>query len=103
LYGLSVAIYPAEFRRCFGEEMTSVFREQMLAAMETGDWLETLLVWKCALVEVLTVGLPLRLADSLTIATVLSASITPLVFLSLIWSLKHSPVLSFLMRRAFGI
>ena len=103
MYALSVVIYPVEFRRCFGEEMNSVFRAQMLAAMESGDWVEALLVWKCALLEVITVGLPLRLSDSLTIATVLSASITPLVFLSLIWSLKHSPVLSFLLRRAFGI
>ncbi len=50
------------------------FSHQMLAARNTGEWLETLLIWKYALRDVITVGLPLRLTDSLTMAAILSAA-----------------------------
>ncbi len=98
-----VAVYPVEFRRRFGQEMNTVFRDQMLAARTTGEWLEMLLIWKYALRDVITVALPLRLTDSLTMAAVLSASVTPVLFLSLIWSLENSLVIRSLFRRALGI
>ena len=103
MHALLVAVYPAEFRSRFGQEMNAVFREQMLAAGKTGDWLEALLIWKYALRDAILVGLPLRLSDPLTVASLLSASITPLVFHSLIWSLQNSLALRTLFRRAFGI
>lgn len=103
MHAILVAVYPVEFRRRFGREMNTVFRDQMVAARKTGEWLETLLIWKYALRDVITVGLPLRLTDSLTMAAILSASITPLVFLSLIWSLENSLAIRSLFRRAFGI
>jgi hypothetical protein len=102
MHAILVAVYPAEFRRRFGEEMNTAFRDQMLAARTTGGWLEALLIWKYALRDVITVGLPLRLTDSLTMAAILSASVTPLVFLSLIWSLENSLAIRSLFRRAFG-
>jgi hypothetical protein len=103
VHAILLAVYPVEFRHRFGQEMNTVFRDQMLAAREAGGWLETLLVWKYELRDVITVGLPLRLTDSLTMAAILSASITPLVFLSLIWSLENSLAVGSLFRRAFGI
>jgi hypothetical protein len=103
LHSILVAVYPDEFRRRFGQEMNTVFREQMLAASKTGEWLETLLIWKYALRDVLVVGLPLRLTDSSTRAAILSASITPVVFVSLVWSLENSLAVRSLLRRAFGI
>ncbi len=98
-----MAVYPAEFRRRFGREMNAVFRSQMLAAKEAGEWRESLLIWKHAVQDAILVGLPLRLADSLTMAALLSASITPLVFVSLIWSLDNSLAIRSIFRRAFGI
>jgi len=103
LHAILVAVYPVEFRRKFGREMNTVFRDQMLAARQSGGWLETLLVWTYALRDVITVGLPLRLTDSLTMAAILSASVTPLVFVSLIWSLENPLAIRGLFRRAFGI
>ena len=103
MHALLVAVYPVEFQRRFGPDMNIIFREQMLAARKAGDWLETLLIFKYALRDVIIVGLPLRLADSLTMAAILSASITPLVFFSLIWSLENSLAIRSLFRRAFGI
>ena len=103
MHALLVAVYPVEFRRRFGQEMNTVFREQMLAARKTGEWLEALLIWKYALRDAIIVGLPLRLTDSLTIASILSASITPLIFISLIWSLENSLAIRSLFRRALGI
>jgi hypothetical protein len=103
IHAILLAVYPVEFRRRFGREMNIVFRDQMLAAGTAGGWLETLLIWKYALQDVLTVGLPLRLTDSLTMAAILSASVTPVVFLSLIWSLENSLAVGSLFRRAFGL
>ena len=79
LHSILVVVYPVEFRRRFGQEMNTVFREQMLAAHKTGEILETLLIWKYALQDVLVVGLPLRLTESSTMAAILSASVTPVV------------------------
>ncbi|SPE31812.1 hypothetical protein SBA3_1810013 [Candidatus Sulfopaludibacter sp. SbA3] len=103
VHAILVAVYPVEFRRRFGREMNTIFRNQMLAATKAGEWWETLLIWKHELQDVILVGLPLRLADSLTIAAILSASITPLVFISLIWSLENSLAIRSLFRRALGI
>ena len=102
LHSILVVVYPVEFRRRFGQEMNTVFREQMLAASKTGELLETLLIWKYALRDVLVVGSPLRLTDSSTMAAILSASITPFVFISLAWSLENSLAIRSLLRRAFG-
>ena len=102
MYAILMGVYPVEFRRQFGREMNAVFREQMLAARDSGEWLESLLIWKYAVRDVIAVGLRLRLTDSLTIAVMLSASITPFIYLSLIWSLKNSLALRALVRRAIG-
>ena len=103
VHALLLAIYPGDFRRRYGWEMNSIFHNQMLSATQAGEWSEALLIWRYALQDCLFVGLPLRLADSLSIAALLAASITPLVFISLTWSLENSLALRSLFRRAFGI
>ena len=99
MHAVLVAVYPLEFRQKFGQEMEAIFRDQMLDARQTGKWLETLLIWKYVLQDAIAVGVPLRLSDSLTMAAILSASITPLVFLSLMWSLENSLAICSLFRR----
>ena len=93
LYATLMRIYPAEMRRTFGQEMLMVFREQLRDATARGEKCEMLQVCRYAFTELVTVGIPSRLADSLTLAALGSLSFNSVSFCALLWALHNSKAL----------
>jgi len=87
LYRVSLALYPAELRREFGEEMTDVFTQQLSDAWHGDHLWGALWVWQEALQELVCVALPSRVAP-LLVVTAATFSATA-VMLGLMYALLH--------------
>ena len=62
LFRFTVGLYPPELRERFGDEMELVLEEMLRDAWRDSGFLGAMRVWRSALVELLTVALPSRLA-----------------------------------------
>jgi hypothetical protein len=102
MYRMLLFVYPKQFRHNFGAEMHMVFGEQLRTAREHKDWLELLTIWRYALKDLLTVGLPMRSTDPLTVVAVLSVAVTSTVFIPLFWALQNPLALNTLARNTFS-
>ena len=84
LYGRLLAAYPQDFRARFGGEMVTVFGDQLAEAWRCARVLGVIRVWLGALREVVSVALPLRLANPIVCAFAVSIPSTTVVFLVLL-------------------
>jgi len=87
IYRVSLALYPADLRRDFGDEMTDVFTQQLSDAWHGDHLWGALLVWQEALQELICVALPSRIPP-LLVASVAALSASA-VLLGLMYVLLH--------------
>jgi hypothetical protein len=64
--------YPRDFRLRFGSEMATTFSDQICGEWERSGLPGVARVWRCALMEVLSVAVPLQLQNTIVIATSLA-------------------------------
>lgn len=82
MYEWLLAAYPADFRTRFGGEMVSIFGDQIDDAWRTERGQGVVRVWGRVLWELVSVAIPLRLAEPIVIATAVSALATSVLFLA---------------------
>jgi hypothetical protein len=99
VYRASLFLYPAEFRREFGPEMSEVFAMQVA---EASGLVETARRGWYALNEVFTLALPMRIVDPKLVAPAVSLLGTPAILVPLLWALNNPKTLNLLARNAFG-
>jgi hypothetical protein len=58
LYSATLCLYPSEFAREFGAEMTGIFEEDIADAWQTRGAAGVIRVWYCALSELVCIALP---------------------------------------------
>ena len=75
LYAALLRLYPREMRQEFGPEMLSVFTDDLQDSWRTGQLPGVARVWLFALLEILTVALPMHLRNGLVILSALSLSL----------------------------
>jgi len=71
-YAGLLIFYPGDLRQRFGAEMTDVFQAVMRDAILQRGPAGMISLWRCALWELLTVAVPLRLASNAAIAGAIS-------------------------------
>jgi hypothetical protein len=98
-YQAALHLYPAEFRRDFGAEMSDVFSTQLTEATTPRELLA--ICWY-AFTELLTLALPMRAVDPKLIAPAVSLLGTPAVLFPLVWALNNPRTLNLLTRNVFG-
>ena len=87
-YSVLVTLYPVDLRRRFGEEMLDVFEQQLECAWAERGIRGMLLIWLCAIGELLFVALPAQLAQPIFIVPVLSLFSNSVMFLALLRQLS---------------
>jgi hypothetical protein len=80
-------MYPRDLRRKFGPEMADVFADQIWAAWSEGGTAEALRVWRVALWELITVGLPMKVCSTRSLVTLLSMVSSLALFLLMLWGI----------------
>jgi len=83
VYAGLLIFYPDDLRHKFGAEMADVFQAAMRDAIVERGPAGMISLWRCALWELLTVAVPLRLASNAAIAgaiSFLASSVLVLVF-----------------------
>lgn len=74
-YALLLLLYPREIRHEFGQEMLAVFADDLRDSWRTGQILGVANAWRIALVELVTVALPMHLRNGLVIISAVSLSL----------------------------
>jgi len=72
VYSGLLIFYPGDLHRKFGAEMTDVFQAVLRDAILQRGPAGMISLWRCALWELLTVAVPLRLASNAAIAGAIS-------------------------------
>jgi hypothetical protein len=83
VYAGLLIFYPGDLRHKFGAEMADVFEAAVHDAIVERGLAGVTSLWRCALLELLTVALPLRLASNAVMAgaiSFLASSVLVLVF-----------------------
>lgn len=73
--------YPTDLRRKFGAEMADVFEAAVHDAIVGGGPVGVTSLWRSALLELLTVAVPLRLASNAVMAGAISFLASSVLFL----------------------
>ena len=79
VYQRLVLVYPRELRARFSTDMAEVFEDQLHDASAQRGAAGIVVLWCCALVEFITVGVPERLKSNLIIAGGLSLVLSSLI------------------------
>ena len=86
VYRVMLHVYPYRLRVEFGEDMLSVFQQQLLDARSTGGFLEVCRIWARALWEtahLVTIPCPAPASCGIAVMSLLSSSA---LFLFFIWA-----------------
>jgi hypothetical protein len=102
VYRCLLILYPHDFREAFGDEMRCLFIELLDDALARRDCGEAIRLWRDALQEAATVGLPRLAREPAFIAFAGSLALTCIWFVPLLWALEHPFELVAATHNAFG-
>jgi hypothetical protein len=102
VYRWILLLYPPDVRRTFGDEMADTFAQQLADAWEENRLASVIQVWWLALLELPAIALPRQLRRPALFIPVASLLSTTTIFVSLVWALEHSLVLSAWYHGMFG-
>jgi hypothetical protein len=89
LYKMLLFTYPSDFRLRFGSEMVATFSDLICDEWKHNGLPGVARVWRCAVAEVFSVAVPLRLRSPIVIATSLSLLLSIALFMAVFHALTH--------------
>jgi hypothetical protein len=85
-----VRLYPADFRTDFADEMLLTFEAELCDSWREHGSFGLVGVWAQALVEIVTVALPMQLRSGPVVASAASLVGTSAIYLALLWALNET-------------
>jgi hypothetical protein len=84
VYSILLGAYPHEFRQRFGNEMVATFSDQMLDEQQRSGFVGVMNVWRLAAWELVSIGVPMLLKESMVAAMAISFLGSSALFVALL-------------------